>query len=133
MDEQITDLAQAWASAEEHGDVDFLARTFTDDFVGIGPRGFMLTKEQWLGRYRADALRNASFALDDVAVRVYGDAAVVTGRQVQQTQYRDPSGAFRDASGQFRASLICVRHGGGWRIVGWQASGPIPDVPPNRS
>jgi ketosteroid isomerase-like protein len=122
MDEQVKELAQAWAEAERRGDIDFLARTLTDDFVGVGPRGFLLTKAQWLARYQTGSLRNESFALDDVAVRVYGDTAVATGRQVQRTEYREPGGQFRDASGEFRATLVCVR----------QASGPIPDVPPGR-
>ncbi len=132
MEEQVKALGQAWAEAEQRGDTDFLERTLTDDFVGIGPRGFLLTKAQWLARYQTGSLRNASFALDDVAVRVYGDTAVLTGRQVQQTEYRDPGGQFRDASGEFRATLTCVRQAGRWQIAGWQASGPIPDVPPGR-
>ena len=126
MDEQIIELARDWVGAEQHGDVDFLAHALTDDFIGIGPRGFMLTKEQWLGRYRTASLRNESFALTDTEVRAYGDLAVTTGRQVQKTQYRGPSGEFHDASGQFRTSLITVRQNGEWRICGWQASGPIP-------
>ena len=130
--EQILERGTRWADAERRGDVAALDTLLADDFVGIGPRGFTLTKEQWLARYRADALRNESFALEDVAVRLYGDTAVATGRQVQRTQYRDPGGEFRDASGQFRTSLVCVRQAGGWRIAGWQASGPLPDVPPSR-
>lgn len=134
MQEQVEKLGQDWAGAEQRGDADFLGRTLTDDFVGIGPAGFMLTKDQWLGRYQSDSLRNESFALNDVTVHVYGDAAVITGRQVQQTQYRDPrSGQFQDSSGEFRTRLIAVRQGDRWLISGWQASGPIPNIPQGRA
>jgi ketosteroid isomerase-like protein len=125
--EQVLSLAQAWADAEQRGDVDFLARNLVDDFVGVGPRGFLLTKEQWLARYRSGELRNESFALEEVAVRVYGEAAVAVGIQDQRTSFQG-----RDASGRFRATLIVVRQAGRWLIAGWQASGPVPDAPPSR-
>lgn len=125
--EQILELVRQWADAEQRSDVDFLAQNLTDDFVGVGPRGFLLTKEQWLARYQSGDLRNESFALDELAVRAYGDAAVAIGRQTQRTQFQG-----RDVGGRFRATLMLVRQGGRWLIAGWQASGPIPDTPPGR-
>jgi ketosteroid isomerase-like protein len=125
--EQILSFAHDWADAERRGDVDFLARNLVDDFVGVGPRGFPLTKEQWLARYRSGDLRNESFALQEVAVRDYGEAAVAVGIQDQRTSFQG-----HDASGRFRATLIVVRQAGRWLIAGWQASGPLPDAPPSR-
>ncbi len=127
MEDQIQNLVQEWAAAEQRGDTDFLAQNLADDFVGIGPRGFMLTKEQWLARYQSGDLHNASFALEEIAVRRYGETAVATGRQVQRTSFQG-----HDASGQFRVSLVFVRQAGRWLIAGWQANGPIPEVPPGR-
>lgn len=127
MEDQVTNILQEWADAEQRGDSDFLARALADDFVGIGPRGFMLTKDQWLARYRSGDIRNEAFRLEEVTIRHYGEAAVAVGRQVQRAQYRG-----QDVSGQFRATLVLVRQAGRWLIAGWQASGPIPDAPPNR-
>jgi uncharacterized protein (TIGR02246 family) len=128
MERTVDQLVQQWTDAEVRGDADALAHLLTDDFVGIGPRGFTLTREQWLARFRSGDLRNESITLEDVAVRSYGDTVVVLARQVQRTYYQN-----QDVSGQFRTTLIAVRQAGDWRIAGWQASGPIPDVPPNRA
>jgi ketosteroid isomerase-like protein len=111
-----------WADAEQREDVAFLRESLTDDFVGIGPLGFMLTKDQWLGRYEG-GLSYDSFALDEIAVRFYGDAAVATCRQSQSGEFRG-----NDASGEFRATLIFAEQEGRWLLAGLHLS-PIAGAP----
>ncbi len=50
--QDLKQIAEDWATAERNGDAAFMERTLTDDFEGIGPRGFMLNKEQWLQRFK---------------------------------------------------------------------------------
>ena len=83
----ILNLSQDWANAERVSDTSRLADLLADDFVGIGPRGFMLTKEGWIGRHASGALRYDSLALDEVTVRAYAGAAIVTGRETDTIQY----------------------------------------------
>ena len=63
---QLEELAQNWTATELRGDTTFLESALTDDFVGIWPRGFMLTKEQWLARFGSRGLRYESFGMDEV-------------------------------------------------------------------
>lgn len=50
-------VEEAWATAELRGDAAFLESTLADDFVGIGPLGFMLTKQEWIGRHQIRRLK----------------------------------------------------------------------------
>ena len=119
---QLEGFIGEWADAEQREDGAFLREALTDDFIGIGPLGFMLTKDQWLGRYEG-GLSYDSFALDEVAARFYGGAAVATGRQSQAGEFRG-----NDASGEFRATLIFAEQEGRWLLAGLHLS-PIAGAP----
>ena len=117
-EQEVLRLADAWANAELRGDTTFLERILADDYTGIGPLGFMLTKQEWLARHQAGDLKYESFSLDEVKVRVYNnDAAVLTGRQVQNGAYRGNS-----IQAQFRTTLVFVRQQGQWQLASLQLS-----------
>jgi ketosteroid isomerase-like protein len=122
--DNVLDLVRAWTDAELRGDADALDTLLAADFVGVGPRGFVLTREQWLARYRSGDLRNSAFELRDPQVRDYGAAAVVVGTQAQQTTHQG-----RDTSAELRATLVAVRTGeAGWLLAGVHLSpiaGPL--------
>ena len=122
-EQELLRLTDAWATAELRGDIPFLEDILVDDFIGIGPRGFMLTKEEWLARHKSGDLKYESFNLVQVKVRVYGDAAVLTGRQTQQGKY---SG--HDIQGQFRMTLVFVEQKVRWLLVSLHLS-PILEAP----
>lgn len=128
-DAGILDLVGRWAAAELTGDADALSGLLVDDFVGIGPLGFVLTKQQWAGRYRGGELKNSAFDVVEPQVRTYGDTAVVVGVQQQETTFQG-----NDTGGKFRLTLIAVRRGDGWAVAQVQLSGPLgppPAMPPN--
>jgi uncharacterized protein (TIGR02246 family) len=125
--EELNRLVEDWATAELQGDTAFLKSTLADDFVGVGPRGFTLTKEQWLARYEAGNLKYESFALDEVEIRSYGDAAVAVCRQTAEGVYEDENGRY-DIHEEFRVTLVFVKQQGRWLLAGLQLS-PIPGSP----
>jgi ketosteroid isomerase-like protein len=122
-EQRLRKAVEEWAAAELRADTGFLERTLADDFIGIGPRGFMLSKEEWLQRHTSGDLKYESLSLDDVKVRVYGDAAIVTGSESQRAKYRD-----QDVPGQFRTTLVWVKQSGSWLLAGLQLS-PIAGPP----
>jgi ketosteroid isomerase-like protein len=126
---QLEEFVEEWAAAELRGDVTFLEGALSDDFVGVGPLGFMLNKEQWLSRYESGDLVYESFTLDEVEARFYGDAAVATCRQSQAGTYQGQ--AVDIMQGEFRATLVFVEREDRWLLAGWHAS-PIAGMPPRR-
>jgi len=120
---EVARLAAAWATAELRGDTAFLEGTLADDFIGIGPLGFMLTKHEWLARHQSGDLKYDSLELDEIAVRVYNEAAVLTGRQVQNAAYRGNS-----VKAELRTTLVLVHQQGQWRLAGLHLS-PIGQPP----
>jgi ketosteroid isomerase-like protein len=117
----MTTLGEDWAAAELRGDTSFLGEILADDFVGVGPRGFMLTKDQWLSRHDTGSLRYESFGLDEVQVRLFGDAAIIVCRQSARGVYDGENGRF-ELDDQFRATLVFVRQDGRWQLAGLQLS-----------
>ena len=121
---ELLELAENLRQAELKGDVVFLERVLTADFAGIGPRGFVLNKEAWLGRHRSGDLKYESIERDEVGLRTYTDAAILTAREVSKTFYKGqevPVGAHR-------ATYTFVRRSGSWRLAGVQFS-PISGAP----
>ena len=114
---QIEELSRRWAEAELRGDTAYLRRLLTDDFVGVGPRGFTPGKAEWIGRLEAGDLKNEALAWEDVRVRVYGQAAIVVGRQTLRATWQG-----NPAGGAFRTTLIFVALDGEWRLAGIQLS-----------
>jgi ketosteroid isomerase-like protein len=105
------DLVQRWAAAEQNNDAGLLGELLAGDFTGVGPLGFVLTRDQWLGRYR-NGLENRAFAVEEPQVRGYGTAAVVVGVLAQETSWQGG-----DNSGRFRVTLVAVRPADRWLLA----------------
>jgi ketosteroid isomerase-like protein len=109
----VLDLGRRWAAAERRGDTTTLDRLAVDDFTLVGPFGFILTKQQWLDRYRDGDLVTSQLDWGEITVRDYGAVAVAIGVHAQRAAYRG-----RPNDGKFRSTHIAVRDGGEWKLAG---------------
>jgi ketosteroid isomerase-like protein len=111
MSNEVLDLVHRWAAAEQANDAAQLDGLLAHDFVGVGPLGFVLNREQWLVRF-ANGLVNSAFVVEDPVVHDHGSAAVVIGVTAQQTSFGG-----NDNSGRFRVSLTAMKPADQWLVA----------------
>jgi uncharacterized protein (TIGR02246 family) len=107
------DLVKAWVD----GDREAIGRVLAPDWTVTGITGRVMTKAQVMDEMFAGTDRPiAAMTVDDVAVRVFGDAAVVTGRTVARG---NSPGA---APVELRFTDVFVRQDGRWLAVASQGT-----------
>jgi ketosteroid isomerase-like protein len=107
----LVQFGHEWVAAELASDAGRLANVLTDDFLCVGPFGFVINKEQYLHGRRNGDLKHTAFDWSDVQLRVHDDTAIAVGTQTQTSTFQD-----RDASGTFRATQVLFHNGDGWKI-----------------
>src|SRR5215831_5564599 len=108
-EQEVAQLADTWATAELQRDTAFLEKCLSDDFVGVGPLGFLLSRQEWLARQQSGEMQYDVHTLDEVRVRAYTEAAIVIGRLTQAATYRgSPMNA------QMRTTLVFLHQHGQW-------------------
>ena len=113
------DMAQAWVQR----DTQTLERILADDYALGGTGDFLINKEEYVAGLNNAEFRTTSAIVDDLGIRVYGDAAVVTGRAV----YRGWSKKGEKYLHRFRFTDTFIRRDGAWRCVATHASGLPPE------
>ncbi len=111
-EQEVRQSGERWARAELRGDAATLDQMATEDFLLVGPFGFVLTKEQWLQRYQSGDLANQAFDWSDVRVRIHGAAAVLIGTQTQDSTYRG-----QPSAGRFRVTQVWLNEERNWRLL----------------
>jgi len=117
VQDQLKRMEKQRAEALMKGDARLLDRTTADDYTMITSSGQLRDKSRMIGDLKSGEVKFQSADVDDLQVRVYGDAAVVTGRHTQKAQ----SGG-NDISGQYRFTRVYVRQKGEWKAVAYQAT-----------
>jgi ketosteroid isomerase-like protein len=99
------------------GDAEALERIYADEFVYTTFDGEVRDKSRQLAFTRSGDLKLESGRSDDVRVRVYGNAAVMTGRFTARGQFRGERIDVRE-----RYTAVWVKSRGRWRLVAEQGN-----------
>jgi|tagenome__1003787_1003787.scaffolds.fasta_scaffold18516117_2 hypothetical protein len=113
-EDEIRELQERFDRAELEGDAGTLGELLADDFASIGPKGFLMDKQQWIarhGHFRYDALD-----VEALDVRVYDGSAIVRNVQRNRATWQE-----REVAMSVRVSQTWVRQGR-WRLAGIQFS-----------
>jgi ketosteroid isomerase-like protein len=109
---ELRAIALAWDQAMVENDAEAIGRYMADDWIIVGTDGSISDKAAFLSLIRSGVLSHSVMESDDVTIRVYGDAAVVTARGVSGGLYRGH--AFHEVE---RQSNMFIREGSQWRCV----------------
>src|SRR5678816_3845374 len=121
VEQAIRKLDNERIQAQIHADAAALERIYADDFIGVGPSGTVRTKPQVISDFTSGNLRFQSITTEDVRVRVYGDAAVETGRSTMNGQDKGKA-----VPHDTRFTRVWVKQQGRWRLVANHYSTTIP-------
>ncbi|WP_020666023.1 nuclear transport factor 2 family protein [Amycolatopsis nigrescens] len=124
---EIIEFLSGWGAAEVAGDAAALGGYLAEDFTGVGPLGFTLSKEDWLSRHETSALTYTSFDVTEPSVRLYGDTAVVIATQQVDGAYQG-----HPIPSQVRVTIVVVKPAGQWQLAGVHSSfiAGTPGAPP---
>ncbi|MCS0610186.1 nuclear transport factor 2 family protein [Massilia solisilvae] len=107
----------SWNALRQHADVAGLERLIDPGFVLVHSDGRVQHKADYLDDLRSKSRVNGQIDNRDVAIREYGDTAVVNGVSVQ-------SGVSNGQpwSGKFRFTRVWIKRGADWTIVSSHSS-----------
>jgi hypothetical protein len=115
MNDTIRSLQDEFDQAELHADTETLQRLLTDDFLSIGPKGFVLDKQEWIERhvhFTYDTLD-----ISDMDIRVYDNTAIVRNILTNTASYND-----EHVELTLRVGQVWVQQGNEWRLAAIQFS-----------
>ena len=115
--EEIRALEAARNEAIVHGDAAALESMTSDDYTFVTLRGELRTKAEIVKGFSTGAFKYESREISGLKVRVYGNAAVVTGRSSQKGTEDG-----KDYSGAYRFTRVYVKQDGRWLTVALQAT-----------
>ena len=116
-DADLLSIDRIWNVMRVAGDADGLDTLLADDWMLTHSDGRTQTKAEYLDQLRTGSRTNQGIENRDVALRRYGDTAVVTGTSVQ--------GGVTDGKpweGQFRFTRVWVQRDGRWQMVASHSS-----------
>ena len=80
VEQELIKVENGWSDAVVKRDGPALQRLYADEYLYTDSDGVVRSKSQDIADITSGRAKIASFALDDLKVHVYGETAVVTGR-----------------------------------------------------
>jgi ketosteroid isomerase-like protein len=117
VERELINLEQQWGDALVKANLVFLDQILAEDYMFTSPVGEVLTKAQMLAELKSGEDVVSSVVNHDMKVRVYGDAAVVTGHSTYKETVQG-----NDISGEYRWTDTWIRKDGRWQCVADHAS-----------
>ena len=113
QDEQaVRAVLESWLKALERGDTVALKQIIAEDYLITVADGRVLNREQDLAPIVAGRLQFLSAKTDSLRIRIFGNAAIVTGVGTYTVKMGDKSPLIRE-----RFTDVYIKRGGFWQPV----------------
>lgn len=110
-------LETTWNEAHVRGDADTLAMVWDEDLQVAVPGMQPLNKAAALAVMRSSNMKFEKYESSGIDVKLYGDAAVVTGKIDRTRKFNE-----KLAADDWRFTKVYIRKAGQWRVVAFHAS-----------
>jgi len=111
-EKELIGVENAWKQAVVKRDGAALQRLYADEYMSVDQEGMTWNKKQDIEIDTAGVSRLSTYKLEDLNVRVYGDVAVVTGRNTATGKVLDSS-----AKARTRFTDVFIKRDGRWQCV----------------
>ena len=118
VEQTIRQLEIENREATLNNDAKAIERLLADDWMNTNADGTVTTKAQLMELLKSSPFKIASIESDDVMVRVYKSAAVVTGRTTTKRMGQDNNTVTR----QVRFTRVYAKRDGRWQVVAAQST-----------
>jgi uncharacterized protein (TIGR02246 family) len=115
VEQHLRQLNDEWVKALVRGDCEALARIMADDFLFTYPLEGD-DKAQFIADVTAGDLKIEHISHEQIGVRVFGSAAVLTARDSATWLYHG-----RELSGQYKIIKVFAERDGRWQLCAIQA------------
>ena len=116
-EKELARLSHQVYEAYVRADTSFLDGAFADDWTLITSGGDTRDKALHLREVKDGIVKFEAVDQSEVKARVYGDAAIVTGRTQSRVKFQG-----QEVGGPTRYTQVFVRQGGKWRCVATQVT-----------
>lgn len=117
IEKALLQMERDWMEAIKNRDKATLERLLADDFVSISWDGKTYNKVDGIAANLTPDSQLDSYTLTPLKVRIYGDAAVVTGGDTEKSSFKG-----KDTSGQYAWTDVYVKRNGRWQAVSTHSS-----------
>ena len=114
-------LESVWNDAHVRGDTVALSNLWAEELVVTVPEMPVMSKADLLRFWRSGRSVISRYETSELRIRVYADAAVVTGRLRRERNFNG-----RLVADDWRFTKVYVRRGGRWQVVAYQGSVTAP-------
>ncbi len=116
-EKELIAIEDEWRTARIKGDVAFLERLYAPELRFTGANGAVIDRATDIAGFASGAIKPESIERSDMRISIYGDAAVVIGRDDLKGSYNGVVGG-----GAVRFTHVYVRREARWQLVASQGT-----------